>query len=144
MFFQKVIKLPQIIWMMNKKNDCIYSLIVHFHIVTLFNLHFVLKVAKIPLFLFQLTSKGFHSSTPPFWKVNSSGKTSTSFRGSRKLQSMNSLNSCSRGFYTYHLSFYKMVLPLNCDSFFNNWHFFGEIFNPFFNISFNKSSSLLL
>ena len=40
------------------------------------------------------------------------------------------------------LSFMNIVLPIYCNSVLNNWHFFGDISNPFLHKAFNKSSSL--
>ena len=36
----------------------------------------------------------------------------------------------------------NISLPINCRLVQNSCHFFGEIFNPFFNNAFNKSSNL--
>ena len=40
------------------------------------------------------------------------------------------------------LSFINMMLPINCSSVLNNWHFLRDILSPFFSNAFNKSSNL--
>ena len=39
------------------------------------------------------------------------------------------------------LSFMNTSLPMYCKFVLNNWHFLGDIFRPFFNNAFNKSSN---
>ena len=42
------------------------------------------------------------------------------------------------------LSYINISLSMYCRFVLNNWHFFGEIFNPFFNNAFSKSSNLYM
>ena len=42
------------------------------------------------------------------------------------------------------LSFINISLPMYCKFVLNNWHFFGDIFRPFFNNAFNRSSNFAM
>ena len=42
------------------------------------------------------------------------------------------------------LSFMNISLPMYCKFVINNWHFFGDIFKPFFNNAFSKSSNFAI
>ena len=46
---------------------------------------------------------------------------------------------------THTFLFSKNILfPMYCKLVLNNWHFYGDIFNPFFNEAFNRSSNLFM
>ena len=76
------------------------------------------------------------------YKCHHSCKTSTSFycRGGCNLCIASNL--LLKGFTHTLLLCINILLPMYCRLVLNNWHFFGEIFNPFFNNAFNKSPNL--
>ena len=53
-------------------------------------------------------------------------------------------NLFPKGFTHTFLFQINISLPMYCRLVLNNWHFLGDIFNPFFNNAFHKSSSLFM
>ena len=53
-------------------------------------------------------------------------------------------NLLLRGLMQTLLFCMNISFPIQFNFFLNNWHFFGDIFNPFFNSAFNKSTSFTI